>query len=53
MSVIIISIIINYSKKDWEEITEDIFKEVFKDSPLKRAKFLGLKRNIEFIIKKD
>jgi epoxyqueuosine reductase len=42
-----------YSKKDWEEITEEIFKEVFKDSPLKRAKYLGLKRNIELIIKKD
>ncbi len=37
------------TKKDWEEITEDVFKKVFKDSPLKRAKFEGLKRNIEFL----
>ncbi len=41
--------ILNYKKKDWEEITETIFQEIFKDSPLKRTKFEGLKRNIEFI----
>ena len=31
------------------EITEDIFNEVFKNSPLKRTKFEGIKRNIEFL----
>lgn len=41
--------ILNYSKKDWEEITEEIFKEIFKDSPLKRTKYDGLKRNIDFV----
>ena len=41
--------ILSMSKKDWEEITEDVFKKVFKDSPLKRAKFEGLKRNIGFL----
>lgn len=37
------------SKKDWNEITEETFKAVFKNSPLKRAKFQGIKRNIDFL----
>lgn len=37
------------NKKDWEEITEEIFKEIFKNSPIKRTKFEGFKRNIDFI----
>ncbi|MEZ7505189.1 tRNA epoxyqueuosine(34) reductase QueG [Flavobacterium sp. Arc2] len=41
--------LLSMSKKDWEEITEDTFKKVFKDSPIKRTKFAGLKRNIEFL----
>ncbi|WP_074721817.1 tRNA epoxyqueuosine(34) reductase QueG [Flavobacterium frigoris] len=41
--------LLSMSKKDWEEITEDTFKVVFKDSPLKRTKFSGLKRNIDFL----
>ncbi|MDQ5928284.1 MAG: epoxyqueuosine reductase [Bacteroidota bacterium] len=41
--------ILNLSKKDWEEITEDVFRAVFKNSPVKRAKFDGLKRNIDFL----
>ena len=36
-------------KKDWEEITEDVFKKIFKKSAVKRTKFDGLKRNIEFL----
>ena len=35
--------------KDWEEITEDVFNRVFKNSAVKRAKFSGLKRNIAFV----
>jgi epoxyqueuosine reductase len=41
--------VLSMSKKDWTEITEDTFKAVFKNSPIKRAKFEGLKRNIEFL----
>jgi epoxyqueuosine reductase len=41
--------IISFSKKDWTEITEETFKIVFKNSPLKRTKFEGLKRNIDFL----
>ncbi|MEL6916910.1 MAG: tRNA epoxyqueuosine(34) reductase QueG [Bacteroidota bacterium] len=41
--------IISMSKKDWEEITEEVFKKVFQKSAVKRTKFSGLKRNIEFL----
>ena len=41
--------LLSYSKKEWEEITDDVFNEVFKNSPLKRAKLEGLKRNIDFL----
>ncbi|MBN8643271.1 MAG: tRNA epoxyqueuosine(34) reductase QueG [Flavobacteriales bacterium] len=41
--------LLSYSKKEWEEITDDVFNEVFKNSPLKRAKLDGLKRNIDFL----
>ena len=37
------------NKRDWQELTEDTFKKVFKKSPVKRAKFVGLKRNIDFL----
>jgi epoxyqueuosine reductase len=37
------------TKKDWEEITEDTFKKVFKDSAVERTKFSGLRRNIQFL----
>ena len=32
---------------DWKELTEDVFREVFRKSAVKRTKFTGLKRNIE------
>ncbi|WP_220764950.1 tRNA epoxyqueuosine(34) reductase QueG [Flavobacterium sp. UMI-01] len=41
--------ILSISKKEWEEITEETFRAVFKNSPLKRTKFEGLKRNISFL----
>jgi epoxyqueuosine reductase len=34
---------------DWQEITQDVFQKVFKNSAVKRTKFSGLKRNIEFL----
>lgn len=37
------------TKKDWEEITEDTFKKVFQKSAVKRTKYAGLTRNIEFL----
>ncbi|GAC1308719.1 MAG: tRNA epoxyqueuosine(34) reductase QueG [Mucilaginibacter sp.] len=41
--------LLNFSSRDWEDITEDIFTAVFKNSAVKRTKFKGLKRNIEFL----
>jgi len=38
---------LQWSKKDWEEITTETFNAVFKNSPLKRTKWSGLKRNID------
>ncbi|MCX2744493.1 tRNA epoxyqueuosine(34) reductase QueG [Mangrovivirga sp. M17] len=39
----------NATKQEWHEMTQEIFNEVFRKSPVKRTKFTGLKRNIEFI----
>ena len=39
----------NMSKSDWLEITDDVFKKIFKKSAVKRTKLSGLKRNIQFI----
>lgn len=34
---------------DWQDITQDVFQKVFKNSAVKRTKFSGLKRNIDFL----
>lgn len=41
--------LLSMTKKDWEEITEDVFQKVFKKSAVKRTKFSGLTRNIDFL----
>ena len=41
--------LLSMTKKDWEEITEDVFRKVFQKSAVKRTKFSGLQRNIEFL----
>ena len=41
--------ILKFSKKDWEEITFDVFQKVFKNSAVKRTKYEGLLRNITFL----
>lgn len=41
--------LLRYSKKDWQEITEEVFKKVFKNSAVKRTKLEGLHRNINFL----
>jgi epoxyqueuosine reductase len=38
-------------RNDWQEITEEVFQRLFKKSAVKRTKFEGLKRNIDFIKK--
>ena len=41
--------LLGLSKTDWEELTEDVFRELFRRSPVKRTKYEGLKRNIRFL----
>ena len=38
--------LIDKNLNDWELLTEKEFKNIFKNSPIKRTKFQGLKRNI-------
>ena len=41
--------ILNMTKSEWEEITEEVFQNIFKKSAVKRTKFEGMKRNIKFV----
>jgi len=41
--------LLTMTKKDWQEITEDVFKKVFQKSAVKRTKYSGLTRNINFL----
>jgi len=41
--------ILNFSKEDWVDISDEIFKDLFTKSAVKRTKFEGLKRNINFV----
>jgi epoxyqueuosine reductase len=36
-------------KKDWRNMDRETFNALFKNSPLKRAKFEGIRRNMEFL----
>ena len=40
--------LLKMSKVDWEDLTEEIFQELFRKSAVKRTKFKGLNRNIQF-----
>jgi len=39
----------SFTNKDWQEITEEVFRKVFKKSAIKRTKYSGLTRNIKFL----
>lgn len=41
--------LLDMTKQEWEEITEEVFQEVFRKSAVKRTKYSGLKRNIKFL----
>jgi epoxyqueuosine reductase len=41
--------LLSFTKKDWEEITEDTFNKVFKGSAVNRTQLSGFKRNIAFL----
>ena len=44
--------LINMENDDWKYLNSDEFDNLFHSSPLKRAKFYGLKRNIDFVSNK-
>lgn len=41
--------ILNFTTGDWEELTEEGFRNIFKNSAIKRSKYNGIKRNLQFI----
>lgn len=41
--------LLKMNKADWDDLTEEIFRELFRNSAVKRTKFSGLKRNILFL----
>lgn len=41
--------ILNLSTKEWEAMSEEAFTIIFKDSPLQRTRFQGIRRNLSFI----
>jgi len=41
--------ILNFTSKEWEELSEEAFKKIFKHSPISRAKYKGIKRNLAFL----
>ena len=43
--------ILNLSLNQWEQMTEETFRQVFKNSALKRSKFQGIQRNVKAIKK--
>ncbi|SDW15058.1 tRNA epoxyqueuosine(34) reductase QueG [Aequorivita viscosa] len=42
---------LDMNKKDWEEITAEVFQKIFQKSAVKRTKLSGLERNIQFLKK--
>jgi epoxyqueuosine reductase len=45
--------ILDLSTAEWESMTEESFKKIFRSSPLNRAKFKGMQRNLKFIKQED
>jgi len=41
--------LLQMKKEDWQDITKETFNEIFRKSAVKRTKYEGLKRNIEFL----
>ena len=39
----------NFKKKEWKELTQELFSDIFRKSPVKRTKYSGLIRNIKFL----
>ena len=44
--------LLSMNRKEWMEITEELFRELFRKSAVKRTKYSGLTRNIRFLTTK-
>jgi epoxyqueuosine reductase len=45
--------LLQLSKSDWHDLSEEVFNELFRLSAVKRTKYNGLKRNIDFLSDKE
>jgi epoxyqueuosine reductase len=45
--------LLNYKTKDWLEMTEEVFRDKLKESPLLRPGLENMKRNVRFISRND
>ena len=45
--------LLDLSTQEWEALSEDTFKKIFKKSPLSRAKLKGIQRNLRFLKSSD
>ncbi|MCT4561111.1 MAG: tRNA epoxyqueuosine(34) reductase QueG [Crocinitomicaceae bacterium] len=43
--------VLDMSKSDWTELTEEVFKSLFQNSAIQRTKYAGIKRNLRFLQK--
>ncbi len=41
--------LLQMNRQEWQELTKEVFNEIFRKSAVKRTKYTGLKRNIEFL----
>jgi epoxyqueuosine reductase len=45
--------VLNLSTAEWEALSEDSFRKIFRDSPIKRSKYAGIQRNLKFLLRKS
>jgi epoxyqueuosine reductase len=41
--------LLNFSMQDWDNVSEESFNKIFKNSPLRRSKYSGIRRNLKFL----
>lgn len=41
--------ILNLSSREWEALNEETFRKLFRHSPLRRARYSGIRRNLQFL----
>lgn len=45
--------LLSLQRREWEDISEELFRELFRGSAVKRTGYRGLKRNISFLLEKS